>query len=243
MTHAVPTSNGVGKSEVVHLVTPSDKLARTLRKNPLNDQSILTFVGRGAEGVVRWAESLGPATGLFIWIGVADSLSQSLRPGRVVLISNAMSQNGRRFPAPISNRFDRGNRVIRASVVSRDALPLSLSARKALAERSGAELVDRETALFAEAATLFGWRWAAMAVVRHELTTSMPSRFDRFENLHGRARWGIRFLSLFTEPITTARVLCGQRIPRSTISAIVDLVTTVRCGSVEPHSPAERQVI
>lgn len=221
------------------IVTPTVRLANALRRTSLATDATTYAVGRSAEAVVRWAETIGPAPGFFIWIGEGDALRATMKPGMLALIASVMSRDGRRFAAPLARLHDRGERIVRSTVVTVDTLPLDSATRRALAERSGAELVDRECALFAEAATLFGWRWAAVLIVRHDVDANLPARVDRWEDLTGRARVLPRFTSLLREPRRTLRAMDRARPDRSTIDAIPPLIARLRSGAAEDAPAAE----
>lgn len=215
------------------IVTPTVRLANALRRTSLAGEATIHAVGRSAEAVVRWAETIGPAPGFFMWVGEGDALRVTMKPGMLALIASVMAHDGRRFAAPLARLHDRGERIVRSSVVTVDTLPLDLATRRALAERSGAELVDRECALFAEAATLFGWRWAAVFIVRHEADANLPARVDRWEDLNGRARLLPRLTSLLREPRRTLRAMDRARPARATIDAVPPLIARLRTGAAE----------
>lgn len=220
-------------NRAVTIVTPTQRLAAALRRTMPAAEARIICIGRSAEAVVRWAETIGPAPGFFIWVGEADALRATMTPGMVALIASVSAHDGRRFAAPLARLHDRGERIVRSSVVTPENLPTDATTRRGLAERSGAELADGECALFAEAATLFGWRWAAILMVRHDVEARLPSRIDRFDDLRGRPRIGTRLLSLLAEPRRTMRALARSKPNREAITAIPALVERLRSGAAE----------
>jgi hypothetical protein len=58
-----------------------------------------------------------------------------------------------------------------------------------LAARTGADLVDLESAAFARAATAAGWRWLIVRGVSDELNDRLPPSLQSWVGHDGQAKW------------------------------------------------------
>lgn len=152
----------------------------------LDQRARIICTGPGPKRMVAWAETIGPADGTFILTGLAAALRDGFDPGEAFVASNIINRDGRRFSSPLSASV--GGRSVRAIVASNDVWLHSASERAAVAEKTGADLLDRESGVFAEAATLFGWRFAIVKGVVHGAKLELPTNVDRWRGSDGSVR-------------------------------------------------------
>ena len=163
--------------------------------------------GPGSEGIVRWAESqaaMNPATppGLVILAGVAGSLRTSLPAGEVILARTVLGPDRQRYDSTlVEELIQRGHALpMRAGIVSGTQPVTGVSEKAALAERSGADCVDMESARFAEAATLLGWRWLVLRAISDGAGMKLPAEIGDWVDESGRTRHGRVLKSLLRRP-------------------------------------------
>jgi hypothetical protein len=156
----------------------------------------LTCCGPGAEGVRRWASGQSPSGAVFL-CGLAGALSDRIAVGTACSVAVVVGDEQQTRP-PIT---DSGG-----VIVSCPAHTLTTpAAKRAWAERHGADLVDLESAAFARIAVQEGWDWGIVRGVSDGPDFSLPADIDTWVDQQGRSRPG-RVL----RAILSGRVGVGQ---------------------------------
>ena len=75
-----------------------------------------------------------------------------------------------------------------ATIVQSPTLVTGADAKRALAARSGADLVDMESRAFAECATQAGIPWAIVRGISDDATSPLPPEFAQFVDDRGETR-------------------------------------------------------
>jgi len=195
----------------------------------------LVRCGPGGEGIVSWAESHDTARALVILAGVAGGLRPSVRPGRAYWVSTVFSQKGRQFqvgmapPTPADPRRP----VIRAVAASADAIVTTPREKQAIAETTGADLVDLESGVFAEAAEIFGWRWAIVRGVSDDHETTLPAASERWISPRGRVRGWRVAMSVLRRPWIVPLLLRLRRDSRASLAAVAELLKSALSGTID----------
>ncbi len=89
--------------------------------------------------------------------------------------------------------------------------------KHALAERSGADLVDLESAAFAEAASAAGRRWAIVRGVSDSLHDMLPEDIDEWVDAQGRTRTSAVIAAILRRPALVGEV---RRLRADSIEAM-----------------------
>ncbi len=172
--------------------------------------------GPGRNGIIRWFETR------------FDPMDAASRPRRLALIGTAGGLSARATPASTwsageirdvatGSRWQAPWRPLPvASIVSVDAPLKSAAAKASLHALSGADLVDLESAAFAECATARGVEWAVIRAVSDGPLESLPSGCTAWIDTGGRTR---------TLVAIAANLLRPWRIP-----AVARLASTARRG-------------
>lgn len=165
------------------IVCPLDFERRALRRAGLDALGEVTCCGPGAAAVVTWAQGRRPMSPVIL-CGVAGGLSASVEAGRAYAAAAVLGADGRRIE-PTLPAVDDGR--VMSSAPGTLATP---QAKQDWARRTGADLVDLESAAFAELAAGGGWRWAVVRGVSDDRATALPPGIDDWVDARGRSRPG-----------------------------------------------------
>ncbi len=172
------------------IVSPLEFERRVLRRAGLGQRCRLLCCGPGSGGIQHWAASvtlIAPATQPVILAGLAGSLRKTYKTRSAHLISTVIGDDGRRWAPTFGSLLPMTNQS--GSIIASSATTLTTPiAKRAFADRSGAELVDRESAAFADAATQRGWRWAIVRGVSDGWQETLPPHIDDWIDQTGRAK-------------------------------------------------------
>lgn len=151
------------------------------------------LVARGVDGLVSW--------------GVAGGLDPALEAGVVVLADAIMRSDGSALSSDAEWRhrletdLDGHVPVSTGSIVHSDRVLSSVQAKNEIRERSGAVIVDMETAAIANVAVESGLPWLAVRVVTDTASMSLPPTVTASSGDDGRLR-----------PAAIARLALSPRI-------------------------------
>jgi hypothetical protein len=158
-----------------------------------------------------------------ILAGLAGSLRGSFPPGRAFIISTVIAPDGRQYRAAIDDR-DAEHRGVRAVLASSAAVLTDPEEKRAFAEKTGADLVDLEGGIFAEAATMLGWRWMIVKGVSDGPAERLPPRIGAWVGADGRVRAGAVAASLLRRPWDLRRVRRLRAQSVRAMEAVAELV-------------------
>jgi hypothetical protein len=185
-------------ADAVVIVCPLEFERRALERAGLGRHCALHRCGPGADSLRRWAEG-HTAGGTVILCGLAGSLRDEYPARRAYVPAAVLTEEGRRLE-PVLRRGAGGPIVVSSaqtvtsSVVKRD-----------WARRSGADLVDRESAAFAALAVERRWRWSVVRAVSDGPDHDLPGDIDEWVDDDGCVRYG---------PVLRA-ILSGRIGPRA----------------------------
>ncbi len=172
------------------IVSPLEFERRALRRAGLGQRCRLLCCGPGSGGIQQWAASvtlIAPATQPVILAGLAGSLRKTYMTRSAHLISTVIGDDGRQWAPAFGSRVQMTDQS--GSIIASSATTLTTPIEKrAFADRSGADLVDRESAAFAEAATQRGWLWAIVRGVSDGVEETLPPQLDDWIDQAGRAK-------------------------------------------------------
>jgi nucleoside phosphorylase len=86
------------------------------------------------------------------------------------------------------------------AIVSTAHIVTTVAAKAELAARTGADMVDLESAAFASEAQRLGWNWLIVRGVSDGAEDSLPHEIDQWVDATGRTRPGAVALSLLRQP-------------------------------------------
>lgn len=182
------------------VVCPLDFERRRLRCAGLHRRFDLQCCGPGAAGVRRWAEGRDPP-GPVVLCGVAGAVRDGFPAGSAYAAAAVVDGDGRRL-VPALGAGERDGPV----VGSAGAALVTPDQKRAWAQRTGCDLVDLESAAFAEIAAARGWRWAVVRGVSDGPDTELPAGIDRWADETGRARLWPVLRALLGRRVTLAQL-------------------------------------
>ncbi|MGI9014399.1 MAG: hypothetical protein ACR2GY_09135 [Phycisphaerales bacterium] len=222
-------------TEVVHhphrptILCPLEFERASLARSGLDASCNLICCGLGGEGIISFAEKHPDQPGLIILAGLAGSLRPSNHIGDAFLIATAISERGGRFHSAILPRAASNEPLSlrKANVMTVTEVVRSRSARIALAEKTGSDLVDLESAPFAQAGTTLGWRWAIIRGVSDDLDTSLPVDVSKWVNAKGQTHYGQLLFSLLKRPWTIFQLPSLRKRSRAAMTAVASAIETL----------------
>jgi hypothetical protein len=182
------TSEPVQRASTPIVICALQFEARLLRSALRSTNMRVACCGPGAAGVRGWAQrnAIAGAAGrksIVLLAGLAGSLRDSIRAGQARVIAEVRDGSGTMIAQPPINPA--GEKAI---IVTSDSVVCGRAQREALALRSGADLVDLESAAFAAIAEARGWRWGIVRGVSDDLDTPLPPPAAHWVNARGRTR-------------------------------------------------------
>ncbi len=141
----------------------------------------LACCGPGAERVRRWASQQTPSGAVFL-CGLAGALSDTFAVGTACAVATVVVDDRQIRPSMTESA---------GAVVACPASTLTTPASKrAWADRTGATLVDLESAAFALIAADKRWDWGIVRGVSDGPDTTLPGGIDTWVDGQGRSRPG-----------------------------------------------------
>jgi len=180
--------------------------------------------GPGGDGIVRWAEREGPRREHVILAGLAGSLRETLEPGDAFIAATVMSPKGGHFRSAAEVALEGDRHVRRVVIASSERVLTTREEKRALAEKTGADLVDLESAVFAEAAGIFGWTWAIVRGVSDGAGQNLPAGIEKWVGADGRTRTLPVLLSILRRPWIVPGMLRLRRQSRRAMEAAAEIV-------------------
>jgi adenosylhomocysteine nucleosidase len=199
----------------------------------------LVQTGPGAEAIVRWAEAFGESSRLVILAGLAGSLRPTLSPGTAAVVTSVVDERGRAHPSALGTGFAAaapGAGVSRAIAASSPHALITPAEREAFAVRTGADLVDQESASFVLVGAILGWRWAIVRGISDGCADRLPNDIDRWVDQRGETRLGRVLWSLARRPWLVPRIFRLSRTSRLALQRVA-AVAFALAASAAP-SPA-----
>ena len=189
-------------------------LARTARERGW----ALACTGPGAAQVRRWGQfAVLPPGSLVILAGVAGGLTDHCKAG-AMRVSSVRDATGRTWSAVIPLSWT-GRR---AACLSVDAPLADPAAKRTAAAEHGADIVDMESAAFAETATTRGWRWAIVRGISDTVDDRLPAGIERWTNRWGETELGTVAGDLATRPWMLPSVIALGRRSRAAMRSVRD---------------------
>jgi hypothetical protein len=153
-------------------------------------------VGCGCESAIRRTAAAHPAARVALLVGISGGLRPQATVGQAFLAERVIDERGDTHLPAIHGTWARLPLVCSREVVVGEA------SRTAMAERTGAAMVDMESGPFARVATSLGWRWGVLRGVSDDAARDLPPEVMRWLRLDGGTNW----LNLATDLATRPRL-------------------------------------
>jgi len=177
----------------------------------------LVTTGIGGQAIRRAAEA-SPDGAPLILAGVAGALSREVEVGSAYLVSEVFTSAGV-LASPV---LAEGLRVTGA-----DDIVATPQDKQALANRTGAHLVDMESHDFAEAAEQCGRRWAIVRGVSDGLDHHLPPGCDQWFSTDGGLRLTRAAVSLAGRPRQIPSMIAFAGRTRAAMQSVRRLIAEV----------------
>lgn len=151
-------------------------------------------VGCGCEAAIRRvAARHGGARWVFL-VGIAGALRPQARVGEAFLSERVVDEQGDTHLPCLPLHATR-----LPLTCSRDIV-VGESMRQAVAERTGAAMVDMESGPFARVAQEAGWRWCVIRGISDDAARELPTEVMRWLRPDGRTHWRHLAADLLRKP-------------------------------------------
>ena len=191
-------------------------------------------VGPGAVFSGMWADALPPGS-VVILAGVAGALSSACTRGTAHWSSAVIDAEGRRWIPPVQ-----GSATLHAANASPD--PVALAGvdgvigrprdKRSLQQRTGACIVDCESASFARAASKRGWRWGVVRGISDGVDDIVPGWMPQLLRRNGSVDSGGVASTLLANPLRAIDMIRGGQAAGNAMRAVCALLAAF---AQEPH--------
>ena len=204
----------IGEPSLAFVICPLEFERRALLQAGVGEYCEVSCCGPGALAARQGVQSSPTTDGPIILAGLAGALREGISKCSAYVATRVIDDAGHSWhPTGIAKGNLPGPSG--STIISTSHTITSTEDKRALAQRSGADLVDLESAAFAEAASAAGRRWAIVRGVSDGLHDALPDDIDEWVDEQGRTR-------------TSAVIAAILRLP-----AMVGEVRRLRADSIE----------
>ena len=170
--------------------------------------------GPGAEAARKWVNGLGSVHDrIVVLAGLAGGLSPQAQPGQAFFVKQVRDIDINSSALKPDLTSPQGSRISAVAgsesivAVSAGHPICTVSGKRDVRRRTGADLVDLESFAFAEAAEARGLRWMIVRGVSDGPEDALPAEVSRFVNARGRMRIGVVLFNVFKRPALIREML------------------------------------
>ena len=179
--------------------------------------------GPGALATRQGVQSSAITDGPIILAGLAGALRADISKGSAYVATRVIDDAGHSWhPTGIAEGDLPGPSD--PTIISTLHTITTTQDKRALAERSGADLVDLESAAFAEAASAAGRRWVIVRGVSDGLHDTLPEDIDEWVDEQGRTRTKAVIAAILRRPALVGEV---RRLRADSIAAMTAVAAVI----------------
>jgi nucleoside phosphorylase len=209
------------------IVCPLQFERDALRRTSLTSHFDLQCCGIGARAIDRWVRDLPPVDRPVILAGLAGGLNNRFPAGSAWWITNVVRDDqSADWSPPVIGFGVSGAAPTRCIITSAMDSVTNVARKRWLRDQSGADLVDLESAAFAQAASERGLRWGIVRGVSDDASTSLPSNIDQWVDSRGKPRLFIILRSIIAQPALLPAMLRLRRRANAATTALAHLLKT-----------------
>lgn len=200
-------------------------------------------VGPGAEFAGTWSDELGPGS-LVILAGVAGALSPACAGGTARWASAVIDAEGRHWIPPVQGSASPHGADVGLGAVALagvDGVIGHPQDKRSLHERTGACMVDCESASFARAASERAWRWGVARGVSDGVDDTVPAWMPQLLRRDGTVDAGAVATSLLANPRRAIDMIRGGRAADDAMRAVCALIGAL--AQEPPETRGARRVL
>lgn len=200
-------------------------------------------VGPGAEFAGTWSDELGPGS-LVILAGVAGALSPACAGGTARWASAVIDAEGRHWIPPVQGSASPHGADVGLGAVALagvDGVIGHPQDKRSLHERTGACMVDCESASFARAASERAWRWGVARGISDGVDDTVPAWMPQLLRRDGTVDAGAVATSLLANPRRAIDMIRGGRAADDAMRAVCALIGAL--AQEPPETRGARRVL
>ncbi len=206
----------IGDPSYAVVICPLEFERRALLQAGVGKYCEVRCCGPGASAARQGVQSNAITDGPIILAGLAGALRENISKGCAYVATRVIDDAGHAWlPTGIAE----GNLLdpARPTIISTLHTITTTQDRRALAQRSGADLVDLESAAFAKAASATGRPWAIVRGVSDGLHDTLPEDIDEWVDEQGRTRTSAVIAAILRRPALVGEV---RRLRADSIEAM-----------------------
>lgn len=191
-------------------------------------------VGPGADFGGAWADALPPGS-MVILAGVAGALSSACARGSAHWASAVVDSEGRRWIPTVQVRGEcsrTGTAAHAVALIGADGVIGRPQDKRALHERTGACIVDCESASFARAASERGWRWGVARGISDGAADAVPAWMPQLLRRDGSVDAGAVASTLLANPLRAIDMTRGGKAAGDAMRSVCAMLAAF---AQEPH--------
>ena len=206
----------VGEPSHAIVICPLEFERRALLQAGVGKYCEVRCCGPGALAARQGVQDSAITDGPIILAGLAGALREDLSKGSAYVATRVIDDAGHSWhpPGVAGGSLDGPSGP---TIISTAHTITTTQEKRALAERSGADLVDLESAAFAEAASAAGRRWAIVRGVSDGLDDAIPEDIDEWVDEQGRTRTSAVIAAIVRRPALVSEV---RRLRADSIEAM-----------------------
>ncbi len=206
----------IGEPSHAYVICPLEFERRGLLQAGVGKYCEVSCCGPSALATRQCVQSSAVTDGPIILAGLAGALREDFCKGSAYVATRVIDDAGHAWhPTGIAQGSLPGPSG--PTIISTLHTITSTEDKRALAQRSGADLVDLESAAFAEAASAAGRRWAIVRGVSDGLHDALPEAIDEWVDEQGRARTSAVIAAIVRRPAMVSEV---RRLRADSIEAM-----------------------
>ncbi len=209
-----------------NVVCPLEFERRALLQAGVGKYCEVRCCGPGALAARQGFQDSAITDGPIILAGLAGALREDISKGSAYVATRVIDDAGHSWhPTGIA----KGNLPGPSgpTIISTAHTITTTQDKRALAQRSGADLVDLESAAFAEAASAAGRRWAIVRGVSDGLHDALPEAIDEWVDEQGRARTSAVIAAIVRRPALVSQVRRLRADSIGAMNAVAGVIDTM----------------
>lgn len=213
----------IGDPSHAFVICPLEFERRALLQAGIGKYCEVSCCGPGALATRQGVQSSASTDGPIILAGLAGALREDFCNGSAYVATRVIDDAGHSWhPTGIAQGSLPGPSG--PTIISTLHTITSTEDKRALAQRSGADLVDLESAAFAEAASVGGRRWAIVRGVSDGLHDALPEDIDEWVDAKGRTRTSVVIAAILRQPALAGEV---RRLRADSIAAMTAVAEVI----------------
>jgi len=206
----------IGEPSHAVVICPLEFERRALSQAGVGKYCEVSCCGPGGSAARQGVRSSAIIDGPIILAGLAGALREDISKGYAYVATRVIDDAGHSWrPTGIAEGDLPGPSG--PTIISTLHTITTTQDKRALAARSGADLVDLESAAFAEAASATGRRWAIVRGVSDGLHDAVPEDIDEWVDEQGRTRTSAVIAAILRRPALVGEV---RRLRADSIKAM-----------------------